>query len=486
MDNITIESPYKPRPLQEKLHLSKKRYRFCVAHRRFGKSACCVAEVIHKASTLKPKVINGQKRDFKMNPPRYHFVAPTKDMAMKLGFDTMDKFLGDYPHYLHKADQKITFPHQKYNSILCTVYFVGAQKIDFQRGQYSDGIVVDEYSEMPSIWKPAVIPLTADFSGWAFFIGTPKGRGPFYRLMNEAMGDSKWDVFNFKASETGHLSDDELAAQREMLGEEMYRQEYECDFNAQVEGAVYNKIIGQLEEASRVGDIPHNPNLPVWTAWDLGSAAPCVVWFAQIDPDNNCIRFIDFFEKREHGINRSIMDIQTRMGSSGSHYVYARHILPWDAHSRTDMVNRSPNIKPFRDAIKAGTLTGQVKVISKASQQEGITAVQSLLPKCYFDRSRCNDGLDKLSMYRFEKDNTKDTFKKTAIQDWSAHAADAMRTFAMGMPSRIGAYAKRGVDYKDQDIGSMPLKELMENYCPGRDRNYFSPGIIGRRQRYHG
>ena len=493
-----VDSPYKPRPLQRILHECKKRYRICVAHRRFGKSSCCAAEVLHKAMNLEPcDVKHGGKRDFKMNPPLYHFIAPTKEMAMELGFSACSKFLGEYPHIKLKSEQTIEFPHQKYDKVNCRIRFVGAQKIDFQRGQYSDGIVVDEYSEMPAIWKPAVMPLLADFQGWAFFIGTPKGRGPFYRLLQAAQDDeakdgevdddgntyhSDWGTFIFKASSTGYLPDKELDNQRVQLGEEMYKQEYECDFSAQVSGAVYNKIIGQLEDAGRITDVSHDPHKPVWTSWDFGSAAPCAVWFAQPDEYRGW-RFVDYYEMSDHGIHNTLMDIITRVSNSGQTYKYFEQMLPWDAVSKTDMAYRSANVKPFREAIKTGTLTGRIKITDKSSQHEGITAVQAMLPNCWFDKKRCRDGLDKLSMYRFDMDDKLGTYKRSAKEDWASHAADAMRTFGMGIRKKPGHYrgANKQLEEASErpDYDNMTMSEIMGLR---KDKDYYRPGLLSGRR----
>ena len=392
--------------------------------------------------------------------------------------------MGDYPHTKLESKQTIEFPHQKYPDVLCKLKFVGAQKIDFQRGQYSDGIVVDEYSEMPAIWKPAIFPLLADFQGWAFFIGTPKGRGPFYRLLKTAQESKDWGWFIFKASETGYLSDNELGNQRNILGEEMYKQEYECDFSALVSGAVYNKIIGQLEDAKRIVNVSHDPHKPVWTGWDIGSAAPCAVWFAQPDEYRGW-RFIDYFEKSNHGIHNTLMDCISRKGNSGQAYQYYQQFLPWDAAS-TDMAYRSANVKPFRDAINNKTLSGRYKIVKKSSEQEGITAVQALLPHCWFDKVRCQDGIDKLSMFRFEMDDKKDTFKNKAMQDWATHCADAMRSFAMGVRLKPGHYknAKEQLEEMSQraDYDDMSMNEIMSSVAKKHGASYYRPGLLSGRR----
>ena len=322
------------------------------------------------------------------------------------------------------------------------------------------------------MWKPALLPLLADFSGWAFFIGTPKGRGPFYKLRNQALEEDRWEVFEFKASKTGYLTKDELDLQKEILGQEMYEQEYECNFDAQVEGAVYHRAIRELEESGRVCSVPHNPNKPVFTAWDLGSASPCTVWFFQLD--GPVVNFIDHYEKREHGIHRSVLDIQNRTGNSGAVYKYAIHYLPWDAESKTDMAYRNPNTQPFLEARRDGVLSGSIRVMEKKGVLQGITAVQALLPKCYFDKKRCGDGVDKLSMYRYDVDSTNEVFKRNPIYNWTSHTADAMRIAALAMPKNPALMTKAQSNDAWSGTTLPPSKTNTAVNDPYR------PGLLGR------
>jgi phage terminase large subunit len=52
----------------------------------------------------------------------------------------------------------------------------GADNPDRLRGNYLDGVVLDEFGDMrPSIWGGVIRSMLADRLGWATFIGTPKG-----------------------------------------------------------------------------------------------------------------------------------------------------------------------------------------------------------------------------------------------------------------------------------------------------------------------
>ena len=68
---MNIEIPYKPRPLQAKLHaeLDKKRWAVLVMHRRFGKTVMAINHLLRAA------ILNTKTN------PRYAYIAPTYRQA---------------------------------------------------------------------------------------------------------------------------------------------------------------------------------------------------------------------------------------------------------------------------------------------------------------------------------------------------------------------------------------------------------------------
>ncbi len=54
------------------------------------------------------------------------------------------------------------------------------------------------------------------------------------------------------------------------MGEKKYLQEFECDWIANIEGAVYGDVVTKMEDARQLTRVPYDPSLPVSTAWDLG------------------------------------------------------------------------------------------------------------------------------------------------------------------------------------------------------------------------
>ena len=68
---------------------------------------------------------------------------------------------------------------------------------------------------------------------------------------------------------------------------------------------------------------------------------------------------------------------------------------------------------------------------------DGIQAVRSLLPRCWFDRTRCARGLEALRMYRRDYDEKGQEYRVRPVHDWTSHYADAFRYFAVGWRPRV-------------------------------------------------
>ena len=76
-------------------------------------------------------------------------------------------------------------------------------------------------------------------------------------------------------------------------------------------------------------------------------------------------------------------------------------------------------------------------VIPQQTVEDGIHAVRTILPRCYFDKEKTHRGVECLRQYRREFDEKAKVFKERPLHDWTSHAADAFRYLAMGLDSRV-------------------------------------------------
>jgi phage terminase large subunit len=54
-----------------------------------------------------------------------------------------------------------------------------------------------------------------------------------------------------------------------------------------------------------------------------------------------------------------------------------------------------------------------------------------MLPRCLFDETKTEKGLNALRQYRADWDSKNKTPRKTPLHDWSSHGADAFRELAV-------------------------------------------------------
>lgn len=420
----TLVELYAPRPLQERLHGSLKRFNVLVAHRRFGKTVFAINELIARAAECERET------------PRYAYIAPFFNQAKDVAWEYLKRYAGAIPRVaINESELRADLPGG------ARIRLYGADNPDRLRGLYLDGVVLDEYAQMhPRVWPEVIRPALADREGWAVFIGTPMGRNQFSELyeaaLRQAEDDPAWFAERFPASATGVIPAAELAAARAAMSEDQYAQEFECSFEAAVLGSYYGKPLAQAEADARIAAVPWEPRLPVHTAWDLGIGDSTAIWFCQ--QAGREVRLIDYYEASGVGLDHYAKLLREKP------YVYGDHILPHDAEVRELGSGRS-RVETLR------SLGIEPRVLPAARIEDGIDAVRNLLPRCWFDAGRCARGLEALRQYRREYDDRLKAFKARPLHDWSSNAADAFRYLAMGLRRDDPDWA-RPIKYEDRWI----------------------------------
>jgi phage terminase large subunit len=392
---------YAPRDQFVPFHMRTQRWACLVAHRRAGKTVACLMDLLDAA-------LRCDKRD-----GRFAFISPTYAMAKDAVWLYLKRFTADIPGVEQReSDLMVILPNG------ARVRLYGSDNYHRLRGIFLDGCILDEYADMaPQAWPEVIRPALSDRRGWAVFIGTPRGRNDFWRIHEHAKQDPTWFSAVLKASETGLLPEEELADLRKMLTPEAFEQELQCSFDAAILGAYYGRDIVALEAAGRVGDVPHDPVLPVHTAWDLGVGDSTAIWFFQVVGGD--IHVIDHYEAHGHGLPHYAAVLMARG------YTYGRHYVPHDAKAR-DLGTGRTRVETMR------TLLGRwPDVLAQNDVMDGINAARLTLPRCRFDAIRCADGLEALRQYRAEFNDKTKAFTDRPRHDWTSHTADAFRYLAM-------------------------------------------------------
>lgn len=341
---------------------------------------------------------------------RYAYIAPFYVQAKSVAWDYLKAFARPV---LAAPPNESELRVDLVNGSRITLY--GGDNGDRLRGLALDGVILDEFADMPpSLWGAVVRPALADRKGWATVIGTIKGRNQLWQLYDEA--SAEWYRCILRASETGILDRGELDDLRRTMTPEAYAAELECDPSAAILGAYYGKDIAAAETAGRITQVDCDHALPVHTAWDLGIGDSTAIWFWQAA--DNEIRIIDHYENHGQAIPHYVAEIEARGYPKGTDYV------PHDAKVRSLETGRT-RVETLIALGRKPMLVPNHKIM------DGINAARLTMPRIWFDADRCKDGIEALRQYRADFDEKTRAFKDAPKHDWTSHTADAFRYLCM-------------------------------------------------------
>lgn len=403
-----IDTGYRPRELQDILHRLVKRFNVIVCHRRFGKTVFSINELVDRSLRCDKK------------NPQYAYIAPTYGQAKKIAWDMLKEYTKAIPGVTtNEAELRLEIPRPDRNDKI-KIILLGAENPDSIRGLYLDGVILDEFADMnPIVWTSVVRPALSDRLGWAIFIGTVRGRNHFFDIYQAAQGKEDWHTAVYKASQTGIIPQEELDAAREIMSEEEYMQEYECDWGAALIGAYYGKQMSEAESSGRIRQVPYDPAVPVETWWDLGIGDSTAIWFTQKVAGE--FRIIDSLEMSGVGLDWYVRELRKKP------YIYGDINLPHDSAAR-DLTTGKTRVEVLRELWKGI----RINVLPRLSVEDGINAARLILHKCWFDLEKCERGIAALRSYQKKWDPKNKIYQDKPLHDWSSHFADAFRMFAIG------------------------------------------------------
>ena len=341
--------------------------------------------------------------------PRYAFISPYRLQGKSTAWDYLKQFSAAIPGVkFNESELRVDFDIN--NS---RIQIIGAENSNAIRGQYFDGIIVDETQNIaPDLFDTILRPCLSDRNGFAIFIGTPKGRNYFYQLHQLAKQTEDWFTCVFKASETNIIDKKELQAARAIMSEEAYAQEMECSFQAGISGSYYGSIMENLEKNGRFKNFEIDDSAETETWWDLGMNDSTIITFVQ--RSKNEIKVIDCYENSGEGLEHYLNIIDSKP------YTYSKHIAPHDIRVRELGTNKSR----WESAKELGL---EFDIAPKLSVEDGIEQVRQLLPKCWFHRQNCNKLIEALKSYCKRWDEKNNCFRNRPLHNWASHFADSFR-----------------------------------------------------------
>lgn len=425
MQDVTLTFPhlFEPRGYQLPfLDAMGQGYRraVCVWHRRSGKDKV---------------FLNWMILSMRMRIGAYYYYFPTAQMGRDVLWDGMDrdgfKFMDHFPKECIKSKREDTMKIEMDNG---SIFKIRGTDRSEPIGVNPVGVVFSEFSRQnPSAGWDLVRPILAENFGWAVFNYTPKGKNHAYRLYRMSQSNPHWFSQILTVDKTNAIPLSAIQEDRDSgMSEEMVQQEYFCSFDIGQEGSYYGRIMQDLWQKKQICDVPYDKEVLVHTAWDLGKKDPTSIWFFQIFGQK--INVIDYYENHGEGMSHYIRYIKKLPYQYGTHY--APHDLGTLAGD--DVV--------FKTAERLEIRFHKLKRVKRID--DGIERVRGVLPRCWFDKTKCERGINALEDYHPNYNEKNEVFADSPAHTWSSHASTAFMYLAEVVHKQI--YTPKGsVSQKD-------------------------------------
>jgi len=199
---------------QEAMFGSNQRFKVLVWHRRARKTTTALYELTRQA-LLRVGV--------------YWYVNPTFGGAKDAVWRDPTMLFSIIPKdFIRKTNESEMVVYLNNGSL---IQLKSADDPDTLRGANPMGVVFDEYATMKAETWEVVEPILRANNGWAWFIGTPKGKNHLYDFYLRGLtGHREWGSWLLKASSSGIIPDSQLSESQKTMSEDLYGQEWECNW----------------------------------------------------------------------------------------------------------------------------------------------------------------------------------------------------------------------------------------------------------------
>jgi phage terminase large subunit len=427
--NITLPENFKCRPYQipfwEAAKAGFKRF-VLVWHRRAGKEKACWNYIIMQACR---------------RVGIYYYFFPHFSQGRKILWDGVDKdgyrLLDHIPKDLIQGNPNATeMKIRLKNGSL--IQIIGTNNIDSIVGTNPIGCVFTEYSlQDPRAWQ-LIRPILAENDGWAIFNFTPRGANHGKDIFDMARGNPAWFSQLLTVDDTGVLTPEDIQKERDAgMSEDFIQQEFYCSFTLGVEGSYYAKYLEEARDENRVTKVSHDPQLRVFTAWDLGFGDSTAIIFYQLVGQE--IHIIDYYEAHGHGLPHYAKVLRDKP------YIYADHFAPHDIDSHA--FSSGLSAKEVGSGLGISFITLPTL---KIRLEDGIEALRGIFPRIWIDGEKCKHLIKCLENYRKEFDPKMEVYKERPRHDKYSHGADACRYLAIAVKKYVDA-GKAGVSDEQAD-----------------------------------
>lgn len=388
--------------------------------------------------------INLAAREMFRRVGTYYIILPFYQQARKIYWEgaTADgrRFLDFLPPQLVKSRSKQDMTVEAINGSILRL--VGSDNPDSIVGTNPVGIIFSEFSLQDPICWDLMRPVLRENGGWAYFNGTPRGKNHLYKLIELVKDRPDWWVSVRRWQDLGVLTqqdiEDEIASG---MDPDLVRQEFECSFTAGVKGTYWGHAMEEAREQKRIGRVPYDEAVPVFTFWDLGHNDQTAIWFVQFVGRE--VHAIDYYENHDQSLPHYLSVIHNKP------YSYAEHWLPHDAKAKNLQTGKTTQEVAEDWLHGAGSHVPVMTAPRPNNKDDAIKLARSLIRRTWFDEQLCPRGIECLESYARSWDEKRKVFINQPMHNWASHGADAWQTVALSDIPEIGNPADTGGMWDD-------------------------------------
>lgn len=194
-----------------------------------------------------------------------------------------------------------------------------------------------------------------------------------------------------------------------------------------IKGAYYALELLQARKENRIGRVPRDLTLPVYTVWDLGVDDANAIGFYQRTKKE--LNLVHYYENEGVGLPHYAAYLQQIQREK--QWIYGGHFAPFDIKTKEWGTGKT-RIETARE------MALNFEQVPMLGFQSGILQVRLMWPRLNINEPECEMFLNAARQYRKEYDEEKLIFKDSAVHDWTSHAMDMLRYTAI-IENRMGS-----------------------------------------------
>lgn len=332
-----------------------------------------------------------------------------------------------------------------------TIQLLGSDQSDSHRGFKGNGIVFDEYADQdPNNWdavyKHFFTTTTSKKdelinSGWAIFMGTPRGYNHFYDLIEYAKEDDRWYYAEATWRDSPYVSkefiEEEKAEATKQGKLSTFMQEVELEFRA-VQGAVYPSFDRKVHIVKPT-DIPEE--LTYYGAIDFGYHTTAFL-FVGIDKDQNWYVIDEVYGKED-----TLVDVLPRIDNViGDKRVV---LIVGDSQAKDAIETMANKGYPVTPVVKRQDSIIHGIDLCRQQLKPRIQLVGPPKPSIYFS-TQCKNLIREVEAYKYPEDKPDRNPSELPMKE-DDHGPDAWR------------YLRLHLKYGLQKTDKIPKAEMLKS-----------------------